>query len=55
VATDPTVTGANTPIHGYGNAPDGGPLTETVQVGGNTGQSNELWVFVPSTKVDTTP
>jgi len=53
VVTDPTVTGANLPPPGYGNSPDGGPLEEGVVVGGNSGQANELWVFIPAGNVET--
>jgi hypothetical protein len=48
MVTDPTVTGQNTPTPGYGNP----SLEEAIEVGGNTGQSNELWVFIPQSNVD---
>ncbi len=55
VATDPNVTAVNTPPPGYGNPLDGGVLEEAVETAAYNGQSNQLWVFIPSTSIDTSP
>ena len=57
VVTDPTTTAGNLPPPPDISTADGGITgpSEPLAVGANNGNANELWVFIPSTSVDTTP
>jgi hypothetical protein len=48
VVTDQNQTMQNLP-------PSGSSPSENIVVGANNGYANELWVFIPSTNIDTTP
>ncbi|MGH7269815.1 MAG: hypothetical protein ACREJ3_05230, partial [Polyangiaceae bacterium] len=57
VVTDPTTTGGDLPPAPNTSTADGGVTgpSEPIVAGTNNGNANELWVFIPSTSVDTAP
>ena len=57
IVSDPNATSANLPPPPSKTTADGGVIgpSENIVVGANNGNANELWVFIPSSNVDSTP